>query len=72
MILLFTLSNTKHGLSIAIGLAPSANSKGPQVKTTEPMVSNKVIVVFNQLARDSFAKNYMGSRTEAKKCDFFL
>ena len=28
--------------SIVIGLAASATSKGPQVKTTEPMVSNKV------------------------------
>ena len=39
----FTLSNAKHGESIVIGLAASSTSKGPQVKTTEPMVSIKVI-----------------------------
>ena len=38
----FTLSNAKHGESIAIGLAANATSKGPQVKTTEPMVAIKV------------------------------
>ena len=37
-----TLSNAKHGESIVIGLAGSSTSKGPQVKTTEPMVSIKV------------------------------
>ena len=36
---MFTLSNAKHGLSIVIGLA---TSKGPRVKTTEPMISIKV------------------------------
>ena len=30
------------GESIVIGLAASATSKGPHVKTTEPMVSIKV------------------------------
>ena len=39
--LFFTLSNAKHGESIVIGLAASSTSKGPQVKTTEPMVSIK-------------------------------
>ena len=38
----FTLSNAKDGESIVIGLAASATSKGPQVKSTEPMVSIKV------------------------------
>ena len=37
---LFTLSNAKHGESIVIGLATSSTSKGPRVKTTEPIVSN--------------------------------
>ena len=70
----FTLSNTKHGKSIVIGLAASSTSKGPQVKTTEPMVSIKVTNSSIQLglARDGFAKNYMGSRPEAKKCHFFI
>ena len=36
------LSNAKHGESIEIGLAASATSKGPQVKTTEPMASIEV------------------------------
>ena len=40
--MIFTLSNAKHGESIVIGLAASSTSKGPQVKTTEPMVSIKV------------------------------
>ena len=74
--LLFTLSNAKHRESIVIGLAESATSKGPQVKTTEPMVSIKVTNYSIQLgwilARDGFAKNYMGSRPEAKKCDFII
>ena len=36
---------------IGIGLAPSATSKGPQLKTTEPIVSNKVtnFIVFISL-----------------------
>ena len=38
----FTLSNAKHGESIGIGLEASPNSKGPQAKTTEPMVSTEV------------------------------
>ena len=38
----FTLSNAKHGERIVIGLAASSTSKGPQVKTTEPMDSIKV------------------------------
>ena len=38
----FTLSNLKYGESIVIGLAASSTSKGPQIKTTEPMVSIKV------------------------------
>ena len=37
----FTLSNANHGENIVIGLAASATSKDPQVKTTEPMVSIK-------------------------------
>ena len=38
----FTLSNANHGECIVIGLAASSTSKGPQSKTTEPMVSVKV------------------------------
>ena len=38
----FTLANAWHGESIGIGLAASSISKGPQVKTTEPMVKIKV------------------------------
>ena len=38
----FYLSNAKHGESIGIGLAASSTSKGPQIKTREPMVSIKV------------------------------
>ena len=72
---MYTLSNAKQ-IRYWIGLAPSATSKGPQVKTTEPMVSNKVtngsIHLGRILAPDGFAKNYMGSRPEAKKCDFFV
>ena len=73
---LFTLSNAKHGESIVIGLAASSNSKGPQVKTTEPIVKIKVTNCSIQLgwilARVGFAKYYMGSRPEAKKCHFFI
>ena len=69
--IVFTLSNAKHGESIVIGLAASETSKGPQVKTREPMVSIKVTHCSIQ-ARDGFAKNYMGSRPETKKCDFFI
>ena len=62
--------------SIVIGLAASSTSKGPQVKTTKPMVSIKVsncrIQLGGILARDGFAKNYMGSHPETKKCDFFI
>ena len=32
----------KHWESVVIGLAASSTSKGPQIKTTEPMVSIKV------------------------------
>ena len=64
------------GESIGIGLAASSTSKSPQVKTTEPMVSIKVTNLSIQLgwilARDGFAKSYIGSRREAKKCDFFI
>ena len=64
------------GESIGIGLEASSTSKGPQVKTTEPMDSTKVTYCSIQLgwilARDGFAKNAMGSRPEAKKCHFFI
>ena len=64
-----TLFNAKHRENIVIGLAASSTSKGPQVKTTEPTVLIKVtncsILLGWILARDSFAKNYMGSRPEA-------
>ena len=73
---IFTLSSVKHGESIGIGLAASSTSKSPQAKTTEPMDSIKVTYCSIQLgwilARDGFAKNYMGSRPEAKKCHFFI
>ena len=73
---LFTWSNAKHGESIVIGLAASSTSKGPGVKTTEPMVSIKVTNCSIQLgwilASDGFAKNYMGSRPEDKMWDFFI
>ena len=45
----FTLFNAKHGESILIGLAASSTSKGPQVKTTEPIDSIKVINCIIQL-----------------------
>ena len=74
MLLVFTLSNAKHGKSFVIGFAASSTSKGPQVKTTEPTVSIKVTNCSIQLgwilALDGFAKNYMGSRPEAKQ--FFI
>ena len=64
------------GESIGIGLEASSTSKGPQAKTTEPMDSIKVTYCSIQLgrilARNGFAKNYMGSRPEAKKCHFFI
>ena len=41
-IFFFTLSNAKHEESILIGLAVSSTSKGPQAKTTEPIVSIKI------------------------------
>ena len=51
------------------------DSKGPQVKITEPMISIKVTNCSIQLGwileRDGFAKN-MWSRLEAKMCDFFI
>ena len=40
--IVFTLSDEKYGESIVIGLAASATLRGPQVKTTESMVSIKV------------------------------
>ena len=65
----FTLSKTKHGESIVIGLAASSTSKGPQVKPTEPMVKIKVTNYSIQLgwilARGGFAP-------EAQKCHFFI
>ena len=58
---IFTLSIQS---SLAIGLAASATSKSPQVKTTEPMVSTTItncgIQSWFILALDDF--NYMGSR----------
>ena len=64
------------GKRIVIGLAASSTSKDTQVRTTEPMDSikatNCVIQLGWILARGGFAKNYMGSRPEAKKCDFFI
>ena len=64
------------GESIGIGLEASSTSKGPQAKTTEPMDSIKVTYCSIQLGRilacNGFAKNYMGSRPEAKKCHFFI
>ena len=64
------------GESIGIGLEASSTSKGPQAKTTKPMDSIKVtycrIQLGRILARNGFAKNYMGSRPEAKKCHFFI
>ena len=38
----FYFIQCEHRESIVIGLAASSTSKGPQVKTTEPMVSSKV------------------------------
>ena len=35
-------------------------------------VTNYSIQLGCILARDDFAQNYMGSRPEAKKCDFFI
>ena len=64
------------GESIGIGLEASSTSKGPQIKTTEPMDSTKVTYCRIQLgwilARDGFAKNSVGSRPEAKKGHFFI
>ena len=64
------------GESIGIGLEARSTSKGPQAKTTDPMDSIKVTYCSMQLgwilASDGFAKNYMGSRPEAKKCHFFI
>ena len=74
--LVFTLSNAKHVESIVIGHAASSTSKSPPVKTMEPMFLIKVTNCSIQfgwiLDRDGLAKNYMGSRPEAKKCDFFV
>ena len=75
MIFIFILSNAKWE-SIVIGLTASSTSKRPQVKITEPMVSIKVtncsIQIGSVLAREVIAKNYVGSRPEAKKCDFII
>ena len=64
------------GESIIIGLEANSSLKVSQVKITEPMVSIKVTNCSVQLdwilARDDFAKNYMGSRPEGKKCHFFV
>ena len=64
------------GESIGIGLEASSTSTDPQAETTEPMDSTKVTYCRIQLgwilARDGFAKNAMGSRPEAKKCQFFI
>ena len=64
------------GESIGIGLVESSTSKGPQAKTTEHMDSISVTYCSIQLgwilARDGFSKNYLGSRPEAKKCQFFI
>ena len=64
------------GESIGIGLEASSTSKGSQTKTTEQMDSTKVTYCSIQLgwilARGGFAKNAMGSRPEAKKCQFFI
>ena len=73
---IFTLSNAKHGESIGISLAASSTSKGAQAKTTEPMDSIKVpncrIQLGWNLGHGGFAKNYLWSHPEAKKCDFFI
>ena len=73
-ILLYSMRSM--GESIGIGLEASSTSKGPQAKTTVPMDSTKVTYCSIQLgwilARDGFAKNAMGSRPEAKKCQFFI
>ena len=72
--LFFTLSNSKHGETIVIGLAASSTSKGPQVKTTEPMVWIKVTNCSIQLgwilARDGFAKNICGLAQRPKSAIF--
>ena len=72
--LLYPMRST--GEKIVIGLTASSTSKGPQAKTTEPMDSTKITYCSIQLgwilARDGFAKNAMGSRPEAKKCQFFI
>ena len=64
------------GESIVISLAVSSTSKDPRVKTTEPMdsieVTNCSIQLGWILARDGFAKNYMGSRPEAKSAIFLF
>ena len=73
--IIFTLSNVKLGESIVIGLSASSTSKGPPVKTTEPMVSMKVTNCIIQLgwilARDGIVKNYMGVSSRDQKVRFF-
>ena len=51
-----------------------ATSKGPQVKTTEPMVSIKVTNCSIHLGwiLDGFAKNYTGSRLDLKTAETIL
>ena len=65
----------KHGESIVIGLAACSTWKGPQVKTTEPMVSFEVrncsIQLGLILAREGFSKNYMGVSSRGQKVRFF-
>ena len=74
--LIFTLSNAKHGGKYWNRSRGKLDSKGPQAKTTEPMNSIKVTYCSIQLGRilahNGFAKNYMGSRPEAKKCHFYF
>ena len=40
--IIFTISYAMHGESIVIGLAAISTSRGPPIKTTEPMVSIKI------------------------------
>ena len=67
---LFTLSNAKR----VIGLAASATSKGPQVKTTEPMDSIKVTncstIRFN-FSTWRFCQKLHGVSSRGQKVRFF-
>ena len=73
---LFTLSNAKHGGKYWNRSRGNATSKGPQAKTTEHMDSIKVTYCSIQLgrivARNGFAKNYMGFRPGPKVRFFHL